>query len=92
MIDLSSLPGGMDARSASVLREIVEQYMETGDPVASRTLAQRLTPSLSSATIRNVMAELTQAGLLFSLMSLPGVCQPKKGFVFSWMASCNSAR
>ncbi|ETC97913.1 hypothetical protein P792_12860, partial [Asaia sp. SF2.1] len=79
MIDLSNLPGGMDARSANVLREIVEQYMETGDPVASKTLAQRLTPSLSPATIRNVMAELTQAGLLFSPHVSAGRLPTEKG-------------
>jgi heat-inducible transcriptional repressor len=49
-----------------VLREIVEQYVETGDPVGSRTLARRLPLSLSPATIRNVMADLTDAGLLFA--------------------------
>ena len=53
-------------RSAAVLREIVEQYVETGEPVGSRTLSRRLPTPLSPATIRNVMADLTEAGLLFS--------------------------
>jgi heat-inducible transcriptional repressor len=56
----------LDPRSAAVLREIVEQYVETGEPVGSRTLSRRLPLSLSPATIRNVMADLTEAGLLFS--------------------------
>src|SRR5271157_4527100 len=60
------LPPGLDARSAAVLREIVEQYVETGDPVGSRTLARRLPMNLSPATIRNVMADLTDSGLLFA--------------------------
>jgi len=60
------LPPGLDARSAEVLREIVEQYVETGEPVGSRTLARRLPLALSPATIRNVMADLTDAGLLFA--------------------------
>src|SRR6185312_3096053 len=60
------LPPGLDARSAAVLREIVEQYVETGEPVGSRTLSRRLPMSLSPATIRNVMADLTEAGLLFA--------------------------
>jgi heat-inducible transcriptional repressor len=59
-------PPGLDARSAAVLREIVEQYVETGEPVGSRTLSRRLPMALSPATIRNVMADLTDAGLLFS--------------------------
>ena len=58
--------GPLDARSAAVLREIVEQYVETGEPVGSRTLSRRLPMSLSPATIRNVMADLTEAGLLFA--------------------------
>jgi heat-inducible transcriptional repressor len=62
----AALPPGLDARSAAVLREIVEQYVETGDPVGSRTLSRRLPLNLSPATIRNVMADLTEAGLLFA--------------------------
>jgi heat-inducible transcriptional repressor len=59
-------PPALDPRAAAVLREIVEQYVETGEPTGSRTLARRLPISLSPATIRNVMADLTDAGLLFS--------------------------
>jgi heat-inducible transcriptional repressor len=59
-------PPGLDVRSAAVLREIVEQYVETGEPVGSRTLSRRLPMSLSPATIRNVMSDLTEAGLLFA--------------------------
>ena len=60
------LPPGLDVRSAAVLREIVEQYVETGEPMGSRTLSRLLPLNLSPATIRNVMADLTDAGLLFS--------------------------
>ncbi len=60
------VPPPLDARSAAVLREIVEQYVETGEPVGSRTLSRRLPMALSPATIRNVMADLTDAGLLFA--------------------------
>jgi heat-inducible transcriptional repressor len=60
------LPPSLDARSSAVLREIVEQYVETGEPVGSRTLSRRLPMNLSPATIRNVMADLTDAGLLFA--------------------------
>ena len=60
------LPPTLDARSSAVLREIVEQYVETGEPVGSRTLSRRLPMTLSPATIRNVMADLTDAGLLFA--------------------------
>ena len=59
-------PPGLDPRSAAVLREIVDQYVQTGEPVGSRTLSRRLPMALSPATIRNVMADLTDAGLLFA--------------------------
>jgi heat-inducible transcriptional repressor len=62
----TALPPTLDARSSAVLREIVEQYVETGEPVGSRTLSRRLPMNLSPATIRNVMADLTDAGLLFA--------------------------
>ncbi|MBV9656081.1 MAG: heat-inducible transcription repressor HrcA, partial [Acetobacteraceae bacterium] len=61
-----ALPPVLDARSSAILRELVEQYMETGEPVGSRTLSRRLPMALSPATIRNVMADLTEAGLLFA--------------------------
>nr|WP_298795719.1 heat-inducible transcriptional repressor HrcA [uncultured Acetobacter sp.] len=60
------LPPGLDSRSATILREIVEEYVASGEPVGSRTLSRRLGLPLSPATIRNVMASLTEAGLLFS--------------------------
>ncbi len=60
------LPPGLDPRSAAVLREIVEQFVATGEPVGSRTLSRRLAMPLSPATIRSVMADLTEAGLLFA--------------------------
>ncbi len=65
-VPVAQLPPGLDARSAAVLREIVEQYVETGEPVGSRTLSRLLPMSLSPATIRNVMADLTESGLLFA--------------------------
>jgi heat-inducible transcriptional repressor len=51
-------------RSREIFRGVVEAYLETGEPVGSRTLSQRLSLSLSSASIRNVMADLEQMGLL----------------------------
>jgi heat-inducible transcriptional repressor len=73
------LPPGLDARSAAVLREIVEQYVETGEPVGSRTLSRRLPLNLSPATIRNVMADLTEAGLLFAPHTSAGRLPTERG-------------
>jgi heat-inducible transcriptional repressor len=60
-----SLPG-LDSRSAAILRELVELYVQTGEPVGSRTLSRRLPLGLSPASIRNVMADLEEAGLLYA--------------------------
>ena len=56
----------LNERSREILRRIVESYVETGEPVGSRTLSKRFSMSLSPATIRNVMADLEDSGLLFA--------------------------
>lgn len=56
----------LSERSREVFREIVETYVETGEPVGSRTLSRRLSVALSPATIRNVMADLEESGLLYA--------------------------
>ena len=75
----SRLPPGIDSRSAAVLREIVEQYVQTGEPVGSRTLSRRLPIALSPATIRNTMADLTDAGLLFAPHTSAGRLPTERG-------------
>src|SRR5436305_14971541 len=52
-------------RNREVLGEIVRTYVQTGEPVSSRTIAQLNRESLSSATIRNIMGELEEAGFLY---------------------------
>lgn len=54
----------LSRRSREVFRLIVDVYVRTGDPVGSRTLARQPGMDLSPATIRNVMADLEDAGLL----------------------------
>ncbi|HUN52871.1 MAG TPA: heat-inducible transcriptional repressor HrcA [Candidatus Sulfotelmatobacter sp.] len=56
----------LNERSREVFRRLVEAYVETGQPVGSRMLARRLDSKLSPASIRNVMADLEEAGLLFA--------------------------
>lgn len=51
-------------RGREILTAIVETYISTGEPVGSRTLARQRSESLSAATIRNVMADLADAGFL----------------------------
>lgn len=56
----------LNNRSRTIFRQIVDAYLETGEPVGSRTLAKRLPLNLSPASIRSVMADLEDAGLLFA--------------------------
>jgi heat-inducible transcriptional repressor len=54
----------MTPRAREVLHEIVETYIATGEPVASRFIARRRADALSAASIRNVMADLDEEGYL----------------------------
>ncbi len=54
----------LNERSKAIFRQIVETYLETGDPVGSRTISRTGSLGVSPATIRNVMADLEDVGLL----------------------------
>ena len=56
----------LDERSREVFREIVESYLDRGEPLGSRNLARQLSVSLSPATIRNVMSDLEHLGLIYA--------------------------
>jgi heat-inducible transcriptional repressor len=58
-------PALHERRNQQILADIVRTYIETGDPVSSRAISRRFEESLSTATIRNVMADLEDAGLLY---------------------------
>ncbi len=57
-------PSGIGKREREILTAIVETYISTGEPVGSRTLSRSNPESLSAASIRNVMADLADAGYL----------------------------
>ena len=63
---MSQLVPDLNARSREILRQIIDAYLETGEAVGSRTLSRRLGVELSPATVRNVMSDLQDAGLLYS--------------------------
>lgn len=56
----------LDERTRSIFEGIINSFMETGEPVGSRTLSRLTGLSLSPATIRNVMADLEELGLITS--------------------------
>ena len=66
MTEAGRLLEEMNDRSREVFRRVVEAYLETGEPVGSRTLTRSLSEKVSAATIRNVMQDLEYLGLLNS--------------------------
>ena len=56
----------LDRRSREIFRRIVDSYLETGEPLGSRNLARILPISLSPASVRNVMSDLENLGLIYS--------------------------
>src|SRR5206468_6399318 len=54
----------MDARHRDVLVAVIREYVDSTEPVGSRILARRHFPTLSAATLRNVMADLEDMGYL----------------------------
>jgi heat-inducible transcriptional repressor len=54
-----------ERRNRQILADIVRMYIETGEPVSSRAISKRFEEVLSTATIRNVMADLEDGGLLY---------------------------
>lgn len=57
-------PGPLDPRSAAILRAVIEEHVATALPVGSVSLVEKHQLDVSSATVRNVMAELERAGYL----------------------------
>lgn len=56
----------LNDRSREIFRQLVDAYIETGVPVGSRTIAKGLPVSLSPASVRNVMSDLEESGLIFA--------------------------
>ena len=56
--------GPLDLRSQAILRAVIEEYVTTATPVGSQALVERYGLGVSSATVRNILAELEAAGLL----------------------------
>jgi heat-inducible transcriptional repressor len=75
-----SRPSAGQARHVAILHAIVQTYIETGEPVASRTVARCLHDGLSSASIRNIMADLYDEGYLAQPHTSAGRVPTEKAF------------
>src|SRR5882672_3328884 len=81
----------MTPRSLEVLHEIVESYIATGEPVASRFIARQRRDGLSAASIRNVMMDLDEEGYLSQPHTSAGRIPTEKAFR-SYVQSLNMRR
>lgn len=60
------VPGEIDERSREIFRRIVDGYLATGEPVGSRNISRLLHTPLSPASVRNVMQDLEDLGLIYA--------------------------
>ena len=71
---------GLDDRKLKILQTIIKTYLETGEPVGSRTISKYTDLNLSSATIRNEMADLEDLGYIIQPHTSPGRIPSDKGY------------
>ncbi|EIT70297.1 MULTISPECIES: heat-inducible transcriptional repressor HrcA [Hydrocarboniphaga] len=70
----------LEQRAADLLKLLVERYIQDGQPVGSRTLSRAASLNLSPATIRNVMADLDELGLVVSPHTSAGRVPTTRGY------------
>lgn len=74
--------GELDERKYKILQAIIKNYLETGEPVGSRTISKDTDLKLSSATIRNEMADLEELGYIVQPHTSAGRIPSDKGYRF----------
>lgn len=72
----------LNDRSREIFRQIVESYLTTGEPVGSRNLSRILPMTLSPASVRNVMSDLEQLGLIYAPHTSAGRLPTERGLRF----------
>ena len=72
----------LDERKTKILQAIIKNYLETGEPVGSRTISKYTDLNLSSATIRNEMADLEELGFIIQPHTSAGRIPSDKGYRF----------
>jgi heat-inducible transcriptional repressor len=74
--------GPLDLRAQAILRAVIEEYVATASPVGSQALVERYRLGVSSATVRNVLAELEAAGMLTHPHTSAGRIPTDRGYRF----------
>ena len=72
----------LNERSREIFRQIVESYLSTGEPLGSRNLSRLITTPLSPASVRNVMTDLEQLGLIYAPHTSAGRLPTELGLRF----------
>ena len=72
----------LDERKKKILQAVIRNYLETGEPVGSRTISKYTDLNLSSATIRNEMADLEEMGYILQPHTSAGRIPSDKGYRF----------
>jgi heat-inducible transcriptional repressor len=72
----------LNERSREIFRQVVESYLATGEPVGSRNLSRIIPMTLSPASVRNVMSDLEQLGLVYAPHTSAGRLPTEKGLRF----------
>ena len=72
----------LNERSRDIFRQIVESYLATGEPVGSRNISRLITVPLSPASVRNVMSDLEQLGLIYAPHTSAGRLPTELGLRF----------
>ncbi len=72
----------LDERSREIFRRIVESYLDTGEPIGSRNISKLLPMTLSPASVRNVMQDLEEAGLIYAPHTSAGRLPTESGLRF----------
>ncbi len=72
----------LDERKTKILQAVIRNYLETGEPVGSRTISKYTDLNLSSATIRNEMADLEEMGYILQPHTSAGRIPSDKGYRF----------
>ena len=72
----------LDERKTKILKAIIKTYLETGEPVGSRTISKYTDLNLSSATIRNEMSDLEELGYIVQPHTSAGRIPSDQGYRF----------
>ena len=72
--------GRLDDRKVKILKAVIQNYLDTGEPVGSRTISKYTDLNLSSATIRNEMSDLEELGYILQPHTSAGRIPSDKGY------------